>query len=278
MVDIKKKENKTFEVIAEIGWNFMGDLSLARKMIQAAKSSGADYVKFQYWNENKLKPGAWDVDGRREIYKNAQLDKNKILNLIRLCNESEVEFLISCFNTGDAKFLKDIGIERIKIPSHEINNTNLHNYASNNFKKCFVSLGAGSSEEVLNAIKIYNSSSVDWVGMHCVSSYPCPIEMINLPKLKYLKKFVDNLGLSDHTSETITPSLAYILGARVIEKHFTTDNTLPGRDNRFALIPKKFKEMVSLLEKTSKSIIDLGSESSELEKDTIENYRGRWGD
>ena len=98
-----------------------------------------------------------------------------------------------------------------------------------------------------------------------------------MSKLNFLKSFVTNLGFSDHTSETITPSIAYALGAQVIEKHFTIDNSLPGRDNKFALEPDAFTEMVSLLKMTEKSMIDLGVEASDLELDTIENYRGRWG-
>lgn len=263
--------------IAEIGWNFMGDMELARKMIKAAKESGADYAKFQYWNETKLVSGVWDEDGRREIYKSAQLDRDKIERLMNYCDEAKINFLISCFNSDDAQFLKEIGIENIKIPSHEIANKELHNYAATNFKMCFVSLGAGSSDEIISAAKIYNNASVPWVGMHCVSSYPCPIEKVNLSKLYFLKSFVTNLGFSDHTSETITPSIAYALGAQVIEKHFTIDNSLPGRDNKFALEPEAFTEMVSLLKMTEKSMIDLGVEASDLELDTIENYRGRWG-
>ena len=265
------------KIIAEIGWNFMGDMELARKMIEAAKKSGADYAKFQYWNEEKLAPGVWDEDGRREIYQKAQLDRKKIECLIAYCDEAKIEFLISCFNSDDARFLKGIGIDNIKIPSHEIANNDLHNYAARNFKMCFVSLGAGSSDEIISAAKIYNDSNVSWVGMHCVSSYPCPIDKVNLYKLQFLKSFVNNLGFSDHTSETITPSIAYVLGAQVIEKHFTIDHSLPGRDNKFALTPDAFTEMVSQLKMTERSMIDHGNEASDLELDTIKNYRGRWG-
>ena len=67
------------KIIAEIGWNFMGDMSLAEEMIEAAKDCGADIAKFQYWNPSKLKPGPWDVDGRREIYEKAYLNDEKFL-------------------------------------------------------------------------------------------------------------------------------------------------------------------------------------------------------
>lgn len=271
------KRGNDFEVIAEIGWNFMGDMNLAKGMVRAAKLCGAHYAKFQYWNQEKLIEGVWDTDGRREIYKKAQLDSEKICNLIKFCEEFEIDFLISCFNWGDAEFLKNLGVDSIKIPSHEIANFPLHEFAANNFKKCFVSLGAGSFTEIKNAVKIYNDSGVDWVGMHCVSAYPCPIDKVNLPKINDLGKFVKKLGFSDHTSEVVTPALAYSLGVRTFEKHFTTDNSLPGRDNKFALTPDTFKEMIINLKKAQQANIFHGTEASDLESDTISNYRGRWG-
>lgn len=265
------------EIIAEIGWNFLGDMSLAERMIKDAKASGAVTAKFQYWSEKKLKPGPWDTDGRREIYQNAQLNSADINTLQKICKSVDIRFLISCFNAEDAEYLRSLGVDRIKIPSHEIANSQLHKYCSQNFAKSYVSLGAGSYKELQIAAAAYNQARCDWVGMHCVSSYPCPIDMINLPKLESLKDFVKILGLSDHTSETFTPALSLPYGVQVIEKHFTSDNNLPGRDNKFALNPKSFHEMVKLIETASAAVIDRGLDASPLEADTINNYRGRWG-
>ncbi len=265
------------EIIAEIGWNFLGDMDLAKQMIKKAKESGANIVKFQYWSEKKLKPGAWDNDGRREIYKAAELSAPDIKELMETCSKENIEFLISSFNAEDARFLKSLGVEKMKIPSHEIANVELHDFCATNFKKSYVSLGAGSFDEIKKTVEIYNSVNASWVGMHCVSSYPCPMESVNLPKLKSLSKLVPILGFSDHTSETITPALALPFGVEVIEKHFTSDNNLPGRDNQFALNPENFREMVGSIYTAEKALSDRGLEASELETDTINNYRGRWG-
>ena len=86
------------KIIAEIGWNHMGDMSLASKMIEAASKSGADICKFQTWSEKNLKEGPWDKDGRREIYKKAELDEQKHIFLKKTCEENNVEFLTSIFN------------------------------------------------------------------------------------------------------------------------------------------------------------------------------------
>jgi len=265
------------EVIAEIGWNFMGDLTLAEEMISKASNAGADVVKFQYWSEKKLKPGVWDNDGRREIYKKAELSEEKILSLMDFCKQKQIEFLISCFNKADASYLKGLDVKRIKIPSHEVANRELHEYSAKAFEKCYVSLGAGTRTEIDSTIDLYNSLSENWVGMHCISSYPCPMDKVNLGRLNYLKDKVKTVGFSDHTSETITCALARMLGAEVFEKHFTSDKNLPGRDNKFALECDEFEEMCNYLKNAESALKDHGLGESDLEKDTINNYRGRWG-
>ena len=265
------------EVIAELGWNFIGDMSLAEKMVGSAKESGADVVKFQYWNPSKLKPGAWDNDGRKQIYEKAFLTSEKIIHLKKFCHSLDIKFLISIFNAGDAEAVRSIGIDSVKVPSHEVANTALHGFVASKFKECYVSLGAGSWEELSSAASIYKSD-VDWCAMHCVSSYPCSVDHINLNKLKDISNLNAKVGFSDHTQCVVTPSLSVMMGVQVIEKHFTTDNELPGRDNKFALNPVEFKKMVANIRIAEEALISHGIEASPLERDTIENYRGRWGE
>ena len=267
------------KVIAEIGWNFMGDMNLAKKMIDSAQKSGADIVKFQYWNPSKLKAGSWDNDGRLEIYKAAALDEEKIQLLIDYCEDSGIEFLISAFNASDAKFIHGFGVTKLKIPSHEVANIALHKFAANNFDEVYVSLGAGTTSEISEACQIYNAvEALSWVGMHCVSSYPCGPDQANLPRLNYLSDFCQNLGYSDHTSDVVTPALSIAYGSRVVEKHFTVDKELPGRDNKFALDPLEFSEMVKNIRDAEKACYYHGPEPRDIESDTMLSYRGRWGD
>ncbi len=267
------------EVIAEIGWNFMGDMDLARSMIRSAKDCGADKTKFQFWDPAKLRPGPWDLDGRRDIYKAAALDSKKIKYLMQVCDDEGIGFLISAFNASDAAFLSDLGVDKLKIPSHEVANTKLHNFAANNFKSVYVSLGAGTVSEVNEACNIYNAKeSLEWIGMHCVSSYPCDAKNANLPRLQYLRSMCSLLGYSDHTPDLITPAVSVSMGAKVIEKHFTIDKTLPGRDNKFALNPAEFSEMVENIRIAEFALQDHGSGPRDIELDTMTNYRGRWGE
>ena len=268
------------EFIAEIGWNFMGDMKLAEKMIYSAKDAGATAVKFQYWNPSKLKAGAWDHDGRREIYEQAQLSQKKITDLRSFTKEAGLKFLISVFNASDAKIMADLKITEIKIPSHEITNIELHDFCIQNFKKIYLSCGACTEEELLPIAKMYAERSLncDVIAMHCVSSYPCPVEKSNLPRLSRLKDlFGCEIGFSDHTQSVVIPAISIAYGCTVIEKHFTSDKELPGRDNKFAMVQNEFAEMVVNCKKAIKAVNYLGMDFLDIETQTVDFYRGRWG-
>ena len=121
------------KIIAEIGWNHMGDMELAKKMIDSAIRAGATTVKFQYWNPEYLTTGAWDEDGRREIYEKAALDTKKVQILNEYVIDSGSEFLISVFGTYGAKDICSMGLKNVKIPSHETTNLKLIEFCSQNF-------------------------------------------------------------------------------------------------------------------------------------------------
>ena len=269
------------EYIAEIGWNFMGEIKLAKEMVAAAAAAGATTAKFQYWNPKKLKRGLRDKDGRRQIYEKAQLSETKIKELYNICCENKINFMVSVFNSEDAEFVRRISKENIKIPSHEVNNLDLIKYSLDNFSKVYISLGACSEHELDNVVSLINKmrfGDQNIIAMHCVSAYPCNIENMNLGRLDALSLKLNNtLGLSDHSTSILVPSFAVIKGAKVIEKHFTTNNDLPGRDNKFAMLPENFKKLVMNCEDAKQSIIDHGINAQKIEMDTINTYRGRWG-
>jgi N,N'-diacetyllegionaminate synthase len=266
----------SIEIIAEIGWNHMGDKDLAYEMISSAKQAGADTVKFQYWNPEFLKPGPWDTDGRREIYNKAALDEKKVMELKLISQDIGCKFLISVFGTIGAKVIADLGIQDIKIPSHETTNLALINFCKENFEHIYFSAGASLESEVIAANDILKNGDAKYTLMHCVSSYPCADEKANLPRLNWLKGLHENIGFSDHTGSTIVPPLSVAHGATVIEKHFTTDKELPGRDNKFALDTSEFNEMCINIRNAEKALIDHGLDYQDIEKDTVQNYRGRW--
>ncbi len=261
--------------IAEIGWNFIGDLSLAEKMVVAAKKSNATFAKFQVWNPKNLKSGPWDKDGRREIYEKAFLDDKKIEHLIHICSENNIHFLASVFELKSLEILAEIKNDHIKIPSHECNNWKLVDRAIEHFNSVFLSVGAISASDLSEVLKRYGSLDKVII-MHCVSTYPLDCSNVNLPKLLRIKEMCKKVGYSSHFTGIEDAIAVAAIGANIIEKHFTIDRSLPGRDNKFALLPSEFKKMTEACEIVTLMLNDLGDDIQKVERDVADVMRGRW--
>ena len=262
------------KIIAEIGWNHMGDMTLAKKMINSAAINGADLCKFQTWSEENLKSGPWDNDGRREIYKKAQLSKDNHIELINFCKNNSVEFLTSVFNYNDVIFLKEIGLKKIKIPSHEINNVKLINLCIDNFDEIIVSTGASKWQEVTKISNTLSNSKVSL--LHCVSSYPCDPAKVNLPRINSLREINQSVGYSGHLIGIDDAVASMFFNLKYVEKHFTIDNDLPGRDNKFAILPEDLHRLSKFRDDYFLMMINKGNDLQSCEEDTYNNYRGRW--
>ena len=262
------------KIIAEIGWNHMGNMSLAKKMILIAKKNGADFCKFQTWSEKNLKPGPWDTDGRRKIYKKAELTLEKHFLLKKYCKKIGIRFLSSVFSTKDLHLLHKINVNEIKIPSHEIHNIKLIKEASKKFKKVYISTGASKWKEVLKIKKEIKKKNL--VLMHCVSAYPCNIDKINLPRLSKLKKLNYEIGYSGHYQGIDDAIAAICNGAKFVEKHFTINNKLPGRDNKFAILPKQLLFLRKSIDRYYQMFKSVKKGFISQEKEIRKIYTGRW--
>ena len=127
-------------IIAEIGLNHNGNISLAKKMILEAKNAGCEYAKFQVWSVKNLRDGSWNSDGRREIYQSAELTENNLISLKDYCKEIGIKFLVSIFSIKDTDKIKSLNLKSIKIPSTEATNKDLIKWAyEQNFEKVFLS-------------------------------------------------------------------------------------------------------------------------------------------
>ena len=266
---------KDIKIIAEIGWNHMGDMNLAEKMIINAASTGADYCKFQTWKVKNLKNGPWDTDGRLEIYKKAELSDEQHKKLVQICDKNNIKFMTSVFNLKDIEFISSLSDEIIKIPSHEVYNVDLVKKAQEKFKTVIISIGACKWDEFKNLYdKIDLKKNVYF--LHCVSSYPLNAENVNMQKLSKIYELHDKIGYSGHLSGIDDAILAICNGAQFIEKHFTLDNDLPGRDNKFAIKAEEMTKLVEFKNNYLKRMIDKGLDVQECEQDIFKNYRGRW--
>lgn len=262
------------KVIAEIGWNHCGDMNLAKEMILAAKESGATYAKFQSWSVSKLKAGDWDSDGRREIYEKAELTKERHIELIDYCNKVGIKFLSSVFSIRDAELLVELGVKEVKIPSFESRNHELIEYCDKNFKTVFMSTGTSTFDEIKESLRFLKLC--DLYLLHCVSTYPCNPSMSNITRMNRLKTLHMPVGYSDHIQGVESAKVAIGEGAEVIEKHFTTDNDLPGRDNKFAILPHEMKDLTDYIAIRDEMFISHGTGYQSSESDSRTNYAGRF--
>ena len=232
------------KIIAEIGWNHCGDLDLAKKMAKSAQENGATYAKYQTWSVDRLKPGSWDDDGRRQIYEKAEL-----------------------------------GCKEVKIPSFESRNHDLLKYCNKHFDVIFMSTGTSTFEEIQESCNLITISSLYL--LHCVSSYPCEPKIANIPRMSALKYInipftSTNIGYSDHIQGVESAKIAIEFGAQVIEKHFTIDNDLPGRDNKFAILPHDLSNLSSYIQLRNEMMINHGKDFQEYELNSRTNYEGRF--
>lgn len=262
------------KIIAEIGWNHCGDMILAKEMASAAKENGADYAKYQTWSTSRLTTGPWDEDGRRQIYEAAELSYDDHIELIQHCKTIGIKFLSSAFSVADAKLLKELNCVDIKIPSFESRNHELIKYCNENFLNVFMSTGTSTLKEVRQSAKILKD--VNLCLMHCVSSYPCLPSSANIKKIHCLKRICANVGYSDHIMGVESAKVAIGMGAEVIEKHFTIDNNLPGRDNKFAILPPELKNLKEYITLRQMMMVYHGEDYLPCENESREKYSGRF--
>ncbi len=264
----------TCKIIAEIGWNHMGDMNLAKEMVAAAAEAGADYAKFQTWAVENLRSGPWDTDGRIDIYRKAGLTREQHHELAEYCISNKIQFLTSIFNIHDADWLSEVSSVAIKVPSHEVYNTALMGKVDGAFERIFVSTGAANWGEVKAIPNMFKKSRLTL--FHCVSAYPCPAENVNLPRINELKKLTSSVGYSGHYFgiDDALASLHY--GVEYIEKHFTLDRSLPGRDNQFSVLPDQLTFLCRYKDNLCKMNESRGVGHQSCEQDIIEHYRGRW--
>ena len=269
------------KIIAEIGWNHCGDLLLAKEMASAAQINGATYAKYQTWSVDRLKPGSWDGDGRRQIYEKAELTKENHIELIDHCNKIGITFLSSVFSIPDAQLLIELGCKEVKIPSFESRNHELIKYCNDNFKEVFMSTGTSTFFEIKESVKLFTKARLYL--MHCVSSYPCNPSIANIRRMVRMQNInpivnesIYKVGYSDHIQGVESAKVAIGFGAQVIEKHFTTDKDLPGRDNKFAILPHELKDLSDYVKLRKEMMIEQGPDYQRCELDSRTNYTGRF--
>ncbi len=249
------KDNPPF-VIAEAGINHNGDIDKAKKMVKTAKNSGVDAIKFQtfkadeFITDSSLKityqsQGSTITESQLELFKRCELSESEFFEIKKTCDEENILFLSTPQNKSDLDVLLKIGITAIKVGSDDFTNIPLLKSYSKTNLPLLVSCGMADIQEVQETLDTIGSlDGYPTVLLLTTSEYPTIPENVNLLKLQTLsEKFPDLiLGYSDHTQGSLASSLAVVLGARVLEKHFTLDNNLPGPDHWFSVNPSDLKK------------------------------------
>jgi N,N'-diacetyllegionaminate synthase len=244
-------------IIAEAGVNHNGDEKTALALIDAAKSAGADAVKFQSFKaDNVITPGAPKAAYQKQTTSadESQLDMVKRLELSadvhwRLqahCRETGILFLSTPFDEENADLLESMGLPLVKVPSGEITNLDFIRYVAAKGKPLLVSTGMACLGEVETAVRTVELTGNDRLALlHCVSNYPAHAADVNLRAMAVMSEaFGLPVGYSDHTLGMEVALAAVALGACVIEKHFTLDRAMPGPDHRASLEPHELAAMV----------------------------------
>lgn len=258
-------------VIAEIGVNFyeiakkeqIDPLNAVKMMVTAAADAGADAVKFQTYKAEKLasrySPAYWNISkentqSQYELFKKYDsFGEDEYCEIARFSRERKVVFLSTPFDFEAVDMLDEL-MPIYKVSSSDITNTPFIQYIARKQKPVFLSTGASTIAEIDTAIKtIEKEENGRIIIMHCILNYPAAYKDANLGMISHLKQLYPEypVGYSDHTSPDPQMSVlttAVILGARVIEKHFTLDKSLSGNDHYHAMDPEDLKQFIQNLE------------------------------
>ncbi|WP_028486241.1 N-acetylneuraminate synthase [Thiomicrorhabdus chilensis] len=246
-------------IIAEAGVNHNGSLERAKRLVDAALAAGADAVKFQTFKTEKLvtqdaEQAGYQVENtgvkesQFDMLKRLELSEADHIELFDYCQQIGIEFMSTPFDDDSIDFLHQLGMKRWKIPSGELLSIPyLRKIAAFN-QTTILSTGMGDLQEVGLAIETLEQAGLcksNLTVLHANTAYPTPYEDVNLRAMQTLANhFGVSAGLSDHSLGIEVPIAAVALGATLIEKHFTLDNTLPGPDHKASLEPEPLKQMV----------------------------------
>ncbi len=272
-------------LIAEAGLNHNGDINLALELIKQAKLSGANAVKFQTYI-----PGRISSKTRTARYYEDLVDTQESLSsfldriifsekdLVKLINYAKkigITFFSTPFDIQSFELLNSLNMPAFKISSMDIVNYPLIDMASKTLKPIILSTGMASLSEIEDAINIVlENNNPNLIVLHCVSSYPCPASIANLPRIKKIKTVFEVLsGFSDHTIGIDVALSSIVFGASVIEKHFTLDKNLDGPDHSFSILPLEMTLLSSSLKNVSDASKDHGMNQNKTEINTALNLR-----
>ena len=258
--------------IAEVGQNHNGDLKKAKEYVALFAMAGASAIKFQtrnnrYLFSNEAYHAPYNSENafgatygeHREFL---ELSKDELVELKLECQKFHIDFISTPFDEPSIKLLMDIGVDAFKVASFDLGNLPFIQKLIETNKPIIVSVGGGKLTHITDTIEFLRLYKSDFSVLHCVSKYPTPVDQLRLNQIVKLSEIFPDvcIGSSDHFNGTLSGPVAYMLGARVFEKHVTLDRSNKGTDHSFALEFKGFKDFVRDVKRVDLMLADLPSD------------------
>ena len=270
-------------LIAEIGINHNSSVKLAKKLIDLAKNSGFDAVKFQKRNPDistpesqklKIRNTPWGDITYLAYKKKIEFGFKEYREIDKYCKKLKIIWFASAWDIESLNFLKKFKLKYNKVASAMLTNLDLVKAIAKEKKLTFISTGMSSMKDIQKAINIFKKNKCKFILMHCVSQYPCPEEKLNLKMILTLKeKFKCNVGYSGH-EKTVSPSIfAYFLGANYIERHITLDRSMWGTDQSASLSSDGMINLTKILKKSSITLGNGKKNISKQEKEMLKKFK-----
>jgi N-acetylneuraminate synthase/N,N'-diacetyllegionaminate synthase len=265
-------------VIAEIGVNHDGSVERAIELVHAAARAGADAVKLQCFQADRLmhassrfadyqKQSILD-ESPIDMLRRYELDESELGQIVQEIRRVNLTPLATPFSQEDVGTIKSLGMPLIKIASPDIVNWPLLHDAARTGLPLIISTGAANLNEISSSVAWLRGWNARFALLHCISSYPTPVDQANLCWIGELhQRFGVPVGFSDHTTEIIAGAMAVTAGAVILEKHLTYDRAAPGPDHAASLDPDGFVEYVRMVRLASQMRGQSGKKVLEIERD-----------
>ena len=253
---------KTF-IIAEIGINHNGDINICKKLIDIAKDSGCDAVKFQKRTLNKVYTEEQLLSHRDSPWGNTTYDQKNGLEfglkeykiIDSYCKKKKITWFASAWDLESQKFLNNFRLKFNKIASAMIVDKKFLDFVAKQKKHTFISTGMSNMKNISDAVKIFKKRKCSFELMHCVSTYPMKDDTANLNMINVLKKkFKCNVGYSGHENGLVISIAASAFGLSSLERHITLDRTMYGSDQSASIEPNGLTSLVSSVRKIEKAL------------------------
>ena len=252
-------------IIAELGINHNGDLSICKELIDVAFQAGCDAVKLQKRDIHKVYSQEFLNAPRKSPWGDTQFDQKKALEfnaseyleIVNYCKSKPIDCFASAWDLNSQIFLRQFNLKFNKVASAMVVNTELLESIASEKKHTFLSTGMSTFDEIANAIDIFKSANCSFELMHSVSTYPMKDEDANLNMIKTLRdRFQCKVGYSGHEVGLAVSYAAAALGVTSLERHITLSRAMYGSDQSSSVEPKGLRELVGAVRKIEKAMGD----------------------